>query len=161
MRAVLPHRDDPLVQHPEATGVETHALMQPIFHTEVGDLRLGFVDVPGHERFIKNMLAGVGGIDLVMLVIAADEGIMPQTREHVAILELLDIPYTGSDPATLSLALDKALAKKIVRQNGINTPNFQLMATGKERLSNFFRAPPRKQTFGTWEPGPLAKLRPV
>ena len=41
---------------------------------------LGFVDVPGHERFVKNMLAGVGGIDLVMLVIAADEGVMPQTR---------------------------------------------------------------------------------
>src|SRR5438105_12820284 len=49
------------------------------------------VDVPGHERFIKNMLAGVGGIDLALLVIAADEGVMPQTREHVAILELLGI----------------------------------------------------------------------
>ena len=45
-------------------------------------LRLGFVDVPGHERFVRNMLAGVGGIDLVLLVIAADEGIKPQTREH-------------------------------------------------------------------------------
>ena len=44
--------------------------------------RLGFVDVPGHERFVKNMLAGVGGIDLVLLVIAADESIKPQTREH-------------------------------------------------------------------------------
>src|SRR5213595_800501 len=43
---------------------------------------IGFIDVPGHERFIKNMLAGVGGIDLVMLVIAADESVMPQTREH-------------------------------------------------------------------------------
>ena len=47
------------------------------------------VDVPGHERFIKNMLAGVGGIDLALLIIAADEGIMPQTREHLAILDLL------------------------------------------------------------------------
>lgn len=53
--------------------------------------RAGIVDVPGHEKFIKNMLAGVGGIDLVLLVIAADEGIMPQTREHINILELLDI----------------------------------------------------------------------
>ncbi len=52
-------------------------------------LRLGFVDVPGHERFVRNMLAGVGGIDLVLLVIAADEGIMPQTREHFDILQLL------------------------------------------------------------------------
>src|ERR1017187_9579772 len=52
-------------------------------------LRLGFVDVPGHERFVRNMLAGVGGIDLVVLVIAADEGIKPQTREHFDICRLL------------------------------------------------------------------------
>src|SRR5438477_8222183 len=52
---------------------------------------IGFVDVPGHERFIKNMLAGVGGIDLVMLVIAADESVMPQTREHLDICSLLHI----------------------------------------------------------------------
>jgi selenocysteine-specific elongation factor len=52
---------------------------------------LGFVDVPGHERFIKNMLAGVGGIDLVMLVIAADESVMPQTREHLDICSLLHV----------------------------------------------------------------------
>ncbi|MCL4440275.1 MAG: selenocysteine-specific translation elongation factor [Firmicutes bacterium] len=51
----------------------------------------GIVDVPGHERFIKNMLAGVGGIDLVLLVIAADEGVMPQTREHVDIIQLLQV----------------------------------------------------------------------
>src|SRR5687768_354484 len=49
------------------------------------------VDVPGHERFVKNMLAGVGGIDLAMLVVAADEGVMPQTREHLAICALLHI----------------------------------------------------------------------
>ena len=53
--------------------------------------RAGIIDVPGHEKFIKNMLAGIGGIDIVLLVIAADEGIMPQTREHLNILELLDI----------------------------------------------------------------------
>src|SRR3954471_9502987 len=51
--------------------------------TPNGDsLQIGFVDVPGHERFVRNMLAGVGGIDLVLLVIAADESIKPQTREH-------------------------------------------------------------------------------
>lgn len=55
------------------------------------DVRLGFVDVPGHERFIKNMLAGVGGIDLVLFVIAADESIKPQTREHFDICRLLGI----------------------------------------------------------------------
>ena len=53
--------------------------------------RAGIVDVPGHERFVKTMLAGVGGIDLVILVIAADEGVMPQTREHLQICELLQI----------------------------------------------------------------------
>lgn len=53
----------------------------------------GIVDVPGHERFLKNMLAGTGGIDLALLVIAADEGIMPQTREHLAMLELYGIKH--------------------------------------------------------------------
>lgn len=68
------------------------------------------------------------------------EGFKGRNRESQvpAMLELLDIPYTGSDPATLSLALDKALAKKIVRQAGILTPNFQLMVTGKERLNKEF-----------------------
>ncbi len=56
------------------------------------DLHIGFVDVPGHERFVKNMLAGVGGIDLVLFVIAADESIKPQTREHFDICRLLGIP---------------------------------------------------------------------
>jgi selenocysteine-specific elongation factor len=55
----------------------------------VGDTHFGFVDVPGHERFVKNMLAGASGIDIVMLVIAADEGVMPQTREHFDICRLL------------------------------------------------------------------------
>ena len=55
-------------------------------------LRYGFIDVPGHERFVRNMLAGVGGIDLVLLVISADESIKPQTREHFEICRLLSIP---------------------------------------------------------------------
>jgi len=55
-------------------------------------LRLGFVDVPGHERFVRNMLAGIGGIDFVLLVIAADEAVKPQTREHFDICRLLSIP---------------------------------------------------------------------
>jgi selenocysteine-specific elongation factor len=61
-------------------------------HARIGDLDVAFVDVPGHERFVKNMLAGVGGIDAVLLVIAADESVMPQTREHFAICRLLQIP---------------------------------------------------------------------
>src|SRR5216683_1663882 len=58
-----------------------------------GGVEVGIVDVPGHERFIKNMLAGVGGIDLALLVVAADEGVMPQTREHLAIIDLLGIEH--------------------------------------------------------------------
>src|SRR6201993_3804787 len=56
-------------------------------------LRLGFVDVPGHERFVRNMLAGVGGIDIVLLIIAADESIKPQTREHFDICRLLNVQH--------------------------------------------------------------------
>jgi selenocysteine-specific elongation factor len=56
------------------------------------NLRVGIVDVPGHERFVKNMVAGTGGIDAVLLVVAADEGVMPQTREHFDICRLLGIP---------------------------------------------------------------------
>ena len=58
-----------------------------------GDQKVGVVDVPGHEKFIKRMIAGAGGIDLVMLVVAADDGVMPQTREHLEICQLLDIKY--------------------------------------------------------------------
>jgi selenocysteine-specific elongation factor len=61
-------------------------------HLDLGEgVRVGFIDVPGHERFVRNMLAGVGGIDLVMLVVAADESIKPQTREHFDICKLLEI----------------------------------------------------------------------
>jgi selenocysteine-specific elongation factor len=60
---------------------------------DLGDYRLGIVDVPGHERFIKNMLAGATGIDLAVLVVAADDSIMPQTREHLEILRLLGLKH--------------------------------------------------------------------
>ncbi|HTH04191.1 MAG TPA: selenocysteine-specific translation elongation factor [Vicinamibacterales bacterium] len=61
-------------------------------HLESDGVNLAFVDVPGHERFVKNMLAGAGGVDLAMLVVAADESVMPQTREHFQICRLLHIP---------------------------------------------------------------------
>ncbi len=61
-------------------------------HLETAGLNLAFVDVPGHERFVRNMLAGAGGIDVVMLCVAADESVMPQTREHFQICRLLQIP---------------------------------------------------------------------
>ncbi|HEY3382066.1 MAG TPA: selenocysteine-specific translation elongation factor [Vicinamibacterales bacterium] len=61
-------------------------------HWSSGDFTFSFVDVPGHERFVKNMLAGVGGFDAVVLVVAADESVMPQTREHFEICRLLQVP---------------------------------------------------------------------
>ena len=83
------------------TGVETDRLPEEkqrgitidigFAELDLGEIRIGFVDVPGHEKFVKNMLAGAGGIDLVALVIAADEGVMPQTREHFEICRLLEI----------------------------------------------------------------------
>src|ERR671931_20871 len=60
-------------------------------HQILDDINFAFVDVPGHERFVKNMLAGAGGIDLVVLVVAADESVMPQTREHFDICRLLRV----------------------------------------------------------------------
>src|SRR6187431_1906318 len=61
-------------------------------HATIGDVRAHFVDVPGHERFVRTMLAGAGGLDAVMLVVAADESVKPQTREHFEICRLLRIP---------------------------------------------------------------------
>ncbi|MEP6917791.1 MAG: selenocysteine-specific translation elongation factor [Acidobacteriota bacterium] len=61
-------------------------------HTVVDGIHFAFVDVPGHERFVKNMLAGAGGIDLVMLIVSAEESVMPQTREHFQICRLLRVP---------------------------------------------------------------------
>src|SRR5258708_26732526 len=57
----------------------------------LGSTTIGFIDVPGHQRFVKNMLAGAHGMDLVMLVIAADESVMPQTREHFEICRMLGV----------------------------------------------------------------------
>ena len=83
------------------TGIDTDRLKEEkergisidlgFAHLEQGDIRLGFVDVPGHERFIRNMLAGAAGIDMVLLVVAADESIKPQTREHFEICRLLGL----------------------------------------------------------------------
>lgn len=83
------------------------------------------------------MVLSAAPVDVVFNIA---EGFRGRNRESQvpALLELLDIPYTGSDPATLSLALDKALAKKVVRAAGIDTPNFQLMTTGRERLDKQF-----------------------
>src|SRR5437763_487764 len=72
---------------------------------DLGEFHLGIVDVPGHERFVKNMLAGATGIDLALLVIAADDSVMPQTREHLEILQLLGL-QTGVIALTKSDLVD-------------------------------------------------------
>lgn len=74
-------------------------------HLTAGDVQIGFIDVPGHERFLHNALAGLGGVRIMLLVVAADEGVKPQTREHLAICSQLEIPFglvavTRSDLAT-------------------------------------------------------------
>ncbi len=76
---------------------------------------LGFVDVPGHERLVHTMVAGVGGIDYAMLVIAADDGVMPQTREHLAILELLGITH-GAVALTKIDRVDDARIREVKAQ---------------------------------------------
>ncbi|MCE2490736.1 MAG: 50S ribosome-binding GTPase, partial [Anaerolineae bacterium] len=94
------HGKTTLVRH--LTGIDTDSLAEEKARALTIDLgfawltlpngqQLGIIDVPGHRDFIENMLAGVGGIDAALLVIAADEGAMPQTREHLAILDLLGI----------------------------------------------------------------------
>ncbi|HLL70255.1 MAG TPA: selenocysteine-specific translation elongation factor [Pyrinomonadaceae bacterium] len=77
-----------------------------------GDVRVGFVDVPGHERFVKNMLAGAHGLDAVALVIAADEGVMPQTREHFDICKLLGV-NSGLVVITKTDAVDEELLELV------------------------------------------------
>ena len=125
-------------------------------------LSLGFVDVPGHERFVKNMLAGVGGIDLVMLVVAADESVMPQTREHFAICRLLRIPLglvvvTKSDLVDAELREIAAMeTKELVAGSFLeNAPLVEVSTrTGegmdalKTTLANLARSAPSRSTAG-------------
>ena len=94
---------------------------------DLGDVRVGFVDVPGHEKFVKNMLAGAHGIDLVALVIAGDESVMPQTREHFEICRLLGVEHglvvlTKNDLVDEEmLALVREEAKELVAGSFLDT----------------------------------------
>jgi selenocysteine-specific elongation factor len=134
-------------------------------HTIESGVALSFVDVPGHERFVRNMLAGVGGMDLVMLHVAADESVMPQTREHFEICRLLHVPaglvvITKSDladPATIDVVrlelqelvagsfLDGAPVLAVSARTGEGLPSLRqtlaaLASTVRRRLST---GPPR------------------
>lgn len=103
---------------------------------------VGIVDVPGHRDFIENMLSGIGGIDAALLVIAADEGVMPQTREHLAILDLLQIPAglivltktdLASDPGWLDLV--EADIRSVVRETVLqDAPIVRVSAKTKTNL---------------------------
>lgn len=109
---------------------------------DMGDLALGFVDVPGHEKFVKNMLAGAHGIDLVVLVIAADEGVMPQTREHFDICRLLEtksglVVLTKADLADEEmLELVKLEAAELVKNSFLeNAPMVPVSAKTGEGIA--------------------------
>jgi len=112
-----------------------------------GGLVIGIVDVPGHERFVKNMVAGAGGIDLVSLVIAADEGVMPQTREHLDICSLLGI-QTGLVAVTKADLVDREWLELVIEEirdflKGTfleNAPLIPLSATTGQGLPEFVSA---------------------
>jgi len=102
------------------TGVDTDRLPEEkarglsielgfAYHDLGGDQIIGFIDVPGHERFIRNMLSGVAGIDLALLVVAADDGPMPQTAEHLAILDLLGV----SDAVVALTKIDRVPPERV------------------------------------------------
>jgi selenocysteine-specific elongation factor len=100
---------------------------------------LGFVDVPGHERLVHTMVAGVGGIDFALLVVAADDGVMPQTREHLAILELLGIAHGAVALTKIDRVDDariravKAQIEALLAQTALSeAPLFPLVATAPE-----------------------------
>lgn len=116
-------------------------------HADIDGTRVAFVDVPGHERFVRMMLAGVGGIDCVLLIVAADESVMPQTREHFDICRLLHIPR-GIVVITKSDLAD-ADTRAIVRQDVAElvagsfleaAPVLEVSATTGEGLDELRRA---------------------
>jgi selenocysteine-specific elongation factor len=109
--------------------------------------RLGIVDVPGHEKFVKNMVAGATGIDIVSLVIAADEGIMPQTREHMEICSLLDIKFGLVVLTKVDLVDEEWLelvqeeVREFVRNTFLeNAPVIAVSSTTGQGLQDFVRA---------------------
>lgn len=123
-------------------------------HLDLGDVRLGVVDVPGHERFIRNMLAGAAGIDLALLVVAADDSVMPQTREHLEILTLLGVPRGAIALAKVDLVDDttrevvelelRELAKGTFLEGAPITPVSATTGRGIAELKEALRAVARE-----------------
>jgi selenocysteine-specific elongation factor len=106
VRALTGHDTDRLKEEKER-GISIELGFAPL--ALAGDVFLGIVDVPGHERFVRQMVAGAGGIDMAMLLIAADEGVMPQTREHVEVLRSLGIRHAVVVISKSDLATDEML----------------------------------------------------
>jgi selenocysteine-specific elongation factor len=130
------------------TGVDTDRLPEEKRRGMTIDLGfaysgpLGFVDVPGHERFVHNMLAGVGGVDLALLVVAADDGVMPQTREHLAILDLLGVPRAVAALSKIDRVVPERVAEasreieSLLATTGFaGAPVFPLSSTTGEGIS--------------------------
>ncbi len=103
---------------------------------------VGFVDVPGHEKFLANMLAGIGGIDHVLLVVACDDGVMAQTKEHLAILRLIGCPaitvvLTKADRVASLRVVDvrQQIEYELATQGWIGAPLFITAATDEESIA--------------------------
>ena len=108
-----------------------------------GDV-LGFIDVPGHERLVHTMVAGACGIDFALLVVAADDGVMPQTREHLAILELLGIARGAVALSKVDRVDDARVRQRRGRRKGLTR------ADGAPRCADLSRStPPERMTPGT------------
>ena len=153
-----------------AASPSTSALPTWNFPAPSGEtLRLGFVDVPGHERFVRNMLAGVGGIDLVLLVIAADESIKPQTREHFDICRLLAVrrgitvltKSDAVDPETLDvvrLEVEEFLRGSFLIQPAQPAETQTLLARAPQRIADRRRQFAHRRGLTRTEAAALAKV---
>ena len=137
-------------------------------HTTIDDTRVAFVDVPGHERFVRTMLAGVGGIDSVLLIVAADESVMPQTREHFDICRLLRIPrgivvITKSDLADAdTLALVRQDVADLVKGSFLESaPVIEVSSTTGAGLDDLRSAIANEAAHVTRRPSDSAARLPI
>ncbi len=106
---------------------------------------IGIVDVPGHERFLKNMLAGASGVDIAVLVVAADEGVMPQTREHLEILDLLETGHGVAALTKCDMVEDDWL--DVVEED---LRDYLKALFSRMQRSSEFRGPPARELLSLW-----------
>ena len=126
-------------------------------HATIGDARIAFVDVPGHERFVRTMLAGVGGVDFVMLIVAADESVMPQTREHFDICRLL-----GLRDGCVVITKTTLPTPIPARWSAMEVPNWSRVVSGRQargRSVGANRPGPRRIARRRWPRRPTSRGR--